>query len=57
MKQWVEWAGTHADVVPNVAISMGTGDEDFKKARFLLLYVESECFGSDTIPCFFLPWS
>lgn len=29
--QWVEWAGNHAEALPFVAISMGTGEDDFKK--------------------------
>lgn len=34
--QWVAWAAAHPEALPYVAISMGTGEEDFNKVGVLV---------------------
>ena len=44
--QWVAWARAHPEALPFVAISMGTGEEDFQKARLLLVVWFCFCRGN-----------
>lgn len=45
--QWVAWATAHPEALPFVAISMGTGEEDFQKARFVWWLLFCFCKGGN----------
>lgn len=40
VEQWTTWAAAHPEVVPYVAVSAGTGEEDFQKITNILAVVK-----------------
>jgi GMP reductase len=36
VEEWVNWAKSHSDVLPYVAVSSGTSDDDFEKTKTIL---------------------
>jgi GMP reductase len=40
VEEWVAWANSHKDVLPYIAVSSGTSQEDFERTNAILAQVD-----------------